>query len=463
MFQHKVPLLVTFLLLLNDCLSFDTRYRADDPLSKNKNKTCSIMTVSTTCDRFIYYYIWDSTGSPIKQETVAGGTFSDCYDPDECYSLQMVPVENDCEYEITMDGETTNKGKFGFTESNTNNFYLPDSLILVGDCPKQGLELYVSSYPDLTFVDIGYSLHRFGKIDDIEDGSIDAGHLKMFSINSTECILFEPNFVSDYIPVTYFILQNGITIDNGTLTEQGKSYGCPQQTCPDQAIIIKNLYLDPIAYNLTENEIAVANGSISTASSEEICIDTSKCNIISSNESGYDGHARYFLFEDGEIYDKDYSSYYYSYSSRSYWYRIGACDRKCDHMPLLSTTNRGKEIVSHLATISGMDILVNTQSAQYKAACWLIYDDDRSINASNSNLVQRYVLALFYFATNGFNWTNSFYFLTGKDECKWNAYGGGFSCFDFWDNDFNLKLSECMRKCNFITCSLVKLTFENQS
>ena len=91
-----------------------------------------------------------------------------------------------------------------------------------------------------------------------------------------------------------------------------------------------------------------------------------------------------------------------------------------------------------------MDVIFNTQSAQYKAACWLIYDDDRYLNASSPYLVQRYVLALFYFATNGFNWTDSFYFLTGKDECKWRKLKGGVDCF-LGDFLVGLNLGKYMR------------------
>ena len=344
MLQHLAASIVAFLLTINECLSFDTRYRADDLLSGNRNKTCSSMTVSTTCC-FIYYYIWNSTGSPIKHEQVTGGAFSYCYEPNDCYSLQMVPVEQYCEYEITVDGETTNKGTFGYDQSNAvlaPLVYIPDTLISFGDCTKQDLQLYVFSYPDMSLygICIGYSLYRFSEIVDIEYGIIDAGHFGLFNLSSTMCNVFEGDYISKSYPTTYFILQNGITVDSGSLMEYGKSYGCPQQKCSDEAIVIQNLNTGPFVYNITENGNVVANGNVSASSSEEICIDTSNCNIISNHENGYYHHARYFLFNDGEIYGKEYSGNYYSYEFNSYRFRIGECKQKCDRMPVLSTTNR---------------------------------------------------------------------------------------------------------------------------
>ena len=56
--------------------------------------------------------------------------------------------------------------------------------------------------------------------------------------------------------------------------------------------------------------------------------------------------------------------------------------------------------------------------------CWLVYDDYRRLDASSPHLLQRYVLALFYFSTNGDKWKKSLGYLTAKNECHW----GGITC-----------------------------------
>jgi len=73
-------------------------------------------------------------------------------------------------------------------------------------------------------------------------------------------------------------------------------------------------------------------------------------------------------------------------------------------------------------------------SSQIKALNWLVYDDRRHICPDNHNLVQRYVLAVIYFATNGDGWFTCTWnqstpcdgqpFLSAVSECDW----GGIEC-----------------------------------
>ena len=63
-------------------------------------------------------------------------------------------------------------------------------------------------------------------------------------------------------------------------------------------------------------------------------------------------------------------------------------------------------------------------SAQYKALTWLAEKDQVQliIDDNDSRILQRYVLAVLYFSTDGPNWTHQHNFLsTDKHECLWNA------------------------------------------
>ena len=93
------------------------------------------------------------------------------------------------------------------------------------------------------------------------------------------------------------------------------------------------------------------------------------------------------------------------------------------HRPLLDETERdyALPLVTRLSTVSGMTGKPDFNSARYQAACWLIHDDLQQYSAENPKLVQRYVLSIIYITTNGQNWTTPYGFLTGKDECDWQA------------------------------------------
>jgi len=101
----------------------------------------------------------------------------------------------------------------------------------------------------------------------------------------------------------------------------------------------------------------------------------------------------------------------------------GANDgNKCDGNPLLTDSSRGRDITMIASGVSGMDVLTDVDSQQYKAVCWLIYDDSRQLNSTTVALAQRYVLALLYQSTKGRKWKKSYNFLSEKDECEWNEY-----------------------------------------
>ena len=66
---------------------------------------------------------------------------------------------------------------------------------------------------------------------------------------------------------------------------------------------------------------------------------------------------------------------------------------------------------------------VDLTSPQYRALEWMASQDATHLAAHDSNvtkkLIQRYALAVVFFATSGPNWKNDFNFLSDTDECSW--------------------------------------------
>lgn len=66
-------------------------------------------------------------------------------------------------------------------------------------------------------------------------------------------------------------------------------------------------------------------------------------------------------------------------------------------------------------------VLYNTSSAQFQALRWLAETDGLQLPAlvGSQQLVERYLLALFYFSTNDASWFESFNFLDNVSACEW--------------------------------------------
>jgi len=80
---------------------------------------------------------------------------------------------------------------------------------------------------------------------------------------------------------------------------------------------------------------------------------------------------------------------------------------RCRTIPLLSPLNnisnftfdtRVEHILSTLHSISTLMSLNDIYSPQYKAACWVLYDDKLQLDKEDNLLIQRYVFATFLFA-----------------------------------------------------------------
>ena len=102
------------------------------------------------------------------------------------------------------------------------------------------------------------------------------------------------------------------------------------------------------------------------------------------------------------------------------------------------TTSSFSVFADKFAPFSGTDVFSDRSTPQYKALQWITRDDDLSQGLTDQRLVQRYILAVFYYAVGGNNWTkcnlgdtkcvdddlNSW--LSETNECTWL----GLSCDD---------------------------------
>jgi hypothetical protein len=79
--------------------------------------------------------------------------------------------------------------------------------------------------------------------------------------------------------------------------------------------------------------------------------------------------------------------------------------------------------------LSGNETLWDESSPQYKALWWLIHEDPAKMMAkmqdetesSSSMIVERYVMTLLYFATDGANWVRQANFLGKSSICDWQG------------------------------------------
>lgn len=104
---------------------------------------------------------------------------------------------------------------------------------------------------------------------------------------------------------------------------------------------------------------------------------------------------------------------------------------------LMSEEEREAAIMDLLREVSNPDALTTPNTPQNNAANWIIYEDfDFFICPDDPKLIQRYVMAIFYFSTGGEGWKEcstslinnecpeGHNFLSGVSECQW----GGVSC-----------------------------------
>jgi hypothetical protein len=96
--------------------------------------------------------------------------------------------------------------------------------------------------------------------------------------------------------------------------------------------------------------------------------------------------------------------------------------------PTFVVSDEFKEMVDAIGgtVTSDPTVFQNKSTAQYAAMNWLANEDtyfvDVSLDSLDSRvLVERYVMAVFYFATSGASWRNQYSFLTPISVCSWSA------------------------------------------
>jgi hypothetical protein len=135
-----------------------------------------------------------------------------------------------------------------------------------------------------------------------------------------------------------------------------------------------------------------------TVSSKKNTSDTTSGESDAETGEGADeGDALYF--DDGAAYDDD-----------------DMDDIISDSAALL----RAYDIEEKLEQISDNDALHDWTAPQGRAFQWIVNEDARMVHAEDPYLMQRYVLAVLYFATGGDKWHNGdLHWLTGVHECFW--------------------------------------------
>ena len=94
-------------------------------------------------------------------------------------------------------------------------------------------------------------------------------------------------------------------------------------------------------------------------------------------------------------------------------YRFGIIDGLvrtfyCDDKPILSPINdltgniydeRISKLLEVFESLSSHDAIHNEDTAQYKAACFILYDDENKMTVEDELTIERYVLQLFFIST----------------------------------------------------------------
>jgi len=79
-------------------------------------------------------------------------------------------------------------------------------------------------------------------------------------------------------------------------------------------------------------------------------------------------------------------------------------------------------IFSELAYVSEPSLFSISNTSQFQALDWIVYNDPKLLPYNDPSLVQRYILVLIYISTNSSTgWFNSFNWLSNDSECQWEG------------------------------------------
>jgi hypothetical protein len=79
-------------------------------------------------------------------------------------------------------------------------------------------------------------------------------------------------------------------------------------------------------------------------------------------------------------------------------------------------------LVNLLSPVSGEELLLDESSPQYQALDWLAFEGNATYaiqNVTTSILLERYIMAVLYFTTDGQNWNSDYNFLSNFSTCEW--------------------------------------------
>jgi len=112
------------------------------------------------------------------------------------------------------------------------------------------------------------------------------------------------------------------------------------------------------------------------------------------------------------------------------------CNRK------ISPFTPRRKLIDIITRISGKHVFKNPSSPQYKSLCWWLSDLDSMEETlqDNTALIQRYLLVLLYFSTDGDRWYNKNNWLQHGSECTWY----GVSCYQGVVSTINLASNNLM-------------------
>jgi len=79
---------------------------------------------------------------------------------------------------------------------------------------------------------------------------------------------------------------------------------------------------------------------------------------------------------------------------------------------------RSMNIIQALHNVSG-DLILDEGTSQHKALTWILDEDGMNLTHTSRNLVQRYILMVFYYSLSGDNWGNKNGYGTDGHECDW--------------------------------------------
>ena len=168
--------------------------------------------------------------------------------------------------------------------------------------------------------------------------------------------------------------------------------------------------------------VAIVTGALFVISTFQ---DTAGINIYYLMDSDYDVPIEALQNDDKENYNyKETFEYFNSFDIDDQNYDGLSSGELASPEQLLRF--RKSSIFNRLVSDGGDDgleigaALYNSSTAQYKAFHFIAEYDKRKIHPDDDLLIQRYALAVIFYATNGQNWRyGNFHFLSGVHECHW--------------------------------------------